>query len=130
MCEAGPLHPKMHFRGILLFKEIYRTFAQDKLLEGSSSVLIKKPKIKVFEVFEKRCSAQSVSASGQLPLLCWTYLFIFGLWSRFGMFGLWSRVGGIHRFGEIGIAITITRHATIGPNGGHTPIGVAIGRIE
>ena len=74
----------MHFRGTLLFKEIYRTITQDKLPEGPSSVLIKKPKIKVFEVFEKRCIALSVSALGQLPLLCWTYLFIFGLWSRFG----------------------------------------------
>ena len=47
MCEAGPLHPKMHFSGILLFKEIYHTIAQDKLPEGLSSVLIKKPMIKV-----------------------------------------------------------------------------------
>ena len=93
MCEAGPLHPKMHFRGILLFKEIYRTFAQDKLLEGPSSVLIKKPKIKVFEVFEKRCIALSVSALGQLPLLCWTYLFMFGLWSRFGQIGIGAALG-------------------------------------
>ena len=54
MCEVGPLHSKMHFSGILLFKEIYRTIAQDKLPERHPSVLIKKPKIKVFEVFEKK----------------------------------------------------------------------------
>ena len=43
----------MHFSGILLFKGIYRTIAQDKLPEKPSLVLIKKPKIKVFEVLEK-----------------------------------------------------------------------------
>ena len=86
MCEAGLLHPKMHFSGILLFKEIYHTIAQDKLPEGLSSVLIKKPKIKVFEVFEKKMHSKKCVRFGAITIALLD--FVIGLWSRFGYCGI------------------------------------------